>query len=168
MHFLLFTHHPVTILHLLHAHSTYLGVLTVVYQLLFEPQYPLFHPFQNVTTKEKSMLFLVCQCQNMLRGYAKRSLVLFSLYFIIDKLKNFPTPTNWDNNVMLYPRLHSLLTICLSSQTWSFHLRQSLSTPVGPYTHQYSYPLRAPVLGLVQSSTAQALCCRMTQPPPIL
>lgn len=79
-----------------------------------------------------------------------------------------PMPTNRDDNSMLYPRLHSLLTICLSPQTWSFHQRQSLSTPVSPYTPQYSYPLRAPALDLVQSSTAQALCCRMTQPPPIL
>lgn len=77
-------------------------------------------------------------------------------------------PTNWDDNSVLYPRLHSLLTICLLPQTWSFHLRQSLSTPVGPYTPQYSYPLTAPALDLVQSSTAQALCSRMTQPPPIL
>lgn len=99
----------------------------------------------------------------------KRNCGLFTVLSVTN-LKNdpLPKPTNRDDNSMLYPRLHSLLTICLSPQTWSFHQRQSLSTPVGPYTPQYSYPLRAPALDLVQSSTAQALCCRMTQPPPIL
>lgn len=144
-------------------HPPSLGILTVVYQLLFEPQ-SLFL-FQIVW--KKVLGWFVSECEKHI--LLKRNCGLFTILSVTN-LKNYPLPkpTNRDDNSMLYPRLHSLLTICLSPQTWSFHQRQSLSTPVGPYTPQYSYPLRAPALGLVQSSTAQALCCRMTQPPPIL
>lgn len=92
----------------------------------------------------------------------------FFHHFICHLPKELLMSSNWNDNGVLYQHLHSLLTVCLSSQTWSFHQRQSLSTPMGPYTPQYLCPLRAPALDLVQSSTAQALCCRMTQPPPIL
>lgn len=62
-----------------------------------------------------------------------------------------------------------LLTICLSPQTWSCHLRPSLPpSTVGPYTPHFTIPLRVLVLDPVQSTTAQVLCCRMTQQPPIL
>lgn len=92
--------------------------------------------------------------------------------FIHHLLRHLPKEllisSNWNDNGVLYQRLHSLLTVCLSSQTWSFHQRLSLSSPMGPYTPQFLCPLRALALDLIQSSTAQALCCRMIQPPPIL
>lgn len=131
-----------------HTHHPFVCILTVVYRLLFE---------QFIKTKKKNEL--VCECDTMFQ------LKLYPFCFCHTLS---PMPTNWDDNSMLFTRLHILLTVCLSPQTWSFHQRQSLSSPVGPYTPQYSYPLRTLALGLVQGSTAQALCCRMTQPPPIL
>lgn len=98
--------------------------------------------------------------------------VLEANWFIHHLLHHLPEEllisSNWNDNGVLYQHLHSLLTVCLSSQTWSFHQRLSLSTPMGPYTPQFLCPLRALALDLIQSSTAQALCCRMIQLPLIL
>lgn len=92
----------------------------------------------------------------------------FTHYFLCHLPKELLIRSNWNDNGVLYQHLHSLLTVCLSSQTWSFHQRLSLSSPMGPYAPQFICPLRALALDLIQSSTAQALCCRMIQPPPIL
>lgn len=111
---------------LLHAHPPFVGILTVVYRLVLEPLYPLPFPLPNCRNKKQKMCFHWSVNVNCDKVY--------SLFCQTLTLKNsaMPMPTNRDDNSMLYPRLHSLLTICLSPQTWSFHHRQSQSTPVGP------------------------------------